>query len=399
MGDCMAFLSGSVTFERYWITKDSTPEFGVEHLEILEKHKISSSDPSTPEQPAVGFLAGGHLLDTQFDLAKNLIGDALHFGIRIDTNQIPGPIRKAWLQIELLPFIADSPSGKPTKAQREEAKEAVEARCEAEAASGKFRRMQYVPVLWDAPGAVLYLGGTSSVANELCIELMERTFELEFDRITSGKLAKEYALEHELVADLHKTGPSPFHSELTNGHVEWWNGMAENYDYLGNEFLMWLWWYFETESDTVSLRDSSEVSGMFARTLTLDCPMAESGKETISADSPIALPEAALAVRSGKQPRRAGLTLVRHGEQYELTLQAESFSIGGAKMTRIDKSTPSDNPAEDRITSIRSLTETVDMLFEAFCARRIGKAWKAEFKAMQSWLQSDSGRSSRKPAA
>lgn len=395
----MAFLSGSATFERYWITKDPTSEFGEEHLQTLEEHKIDGSQSATPDQPAVGFLAGAHLLDTQFDFGKNLIGDALHFAVRIDTNQIPGPIRKAWLQIELAPFIADSPSGKPTKAQREEAKEAVEARCEAEAASGKFRRMQQVPVLWDSLDEVLYLGGTSPSANELCIDLMERVFGLEFDRISSGKLAKAYAMENERVEDLYKTGPSPFHTELANGHVEWWNGMAENFDYLGNEFLLWLWWYFETESDTISLRDDSEVTGMFARTLTLDCPLAESGKETISADCPIALPEAALAIRSGKQPRRAGLTLVREGEQYDLTLQAESFSVGGAKISQINGSNESDNPLEDRITSIRSLSQTLDLLYEAFCARRIGKSWKSDLKAMQSWLQSDSGRSSRKPAA
>jgi hypothetical protein len=34
----------------------------------------------------------------------------------------------------------------------------------------------------------------------------------------------------------------------------------------------------------------------------------------------------------GKLPRKAGLILVRHGEQYELTLQAETFAVSGAKI-------------------------------------------------------------------
>lgn len=395
----MGFLSGSVTCERYWITKDPTPELGAEHISILEKYHIGASSAESPDQPRVGFLGGAHLLDTVFDLEKNVIGDAMHFGVRIDTNQIPSAIRKAWLQMELLPLTVDNPSGRPTKAQRQEAKEAVEARCEQEAQSGKYRRMQQVPVLWDARDSVIYLGGTSASANEMCLDLLERAFELEFDRVSSGKLAKSYATETKQLESLYQLDPASFQPEGPAGVVRWWNGMAENYDYLGNEFLLWLWWQWETKSDTLKLSDDSTVSGMFARTLTLDCPLGESGKETISADSPVALPEAALAIRSGKRPRKAGLTLVRHDEQYDLALQAEQFTISGAKFTHIGSAEASDNPAEDRIAKLRGMTETIDLLFELFCERRLGKSWKAELKKLQDWLQADQPRGTRKPAA
>ena len=59
------------------------------------------------------------------------------------------------------------------------------------------------------------------------------------------------------------------------------------------------------------LSDGSEVTGMFARTLALECPQGESGKGTITAEDPTQLPEAAQAIRSGKLPRKAGLILVR----------------------------------------------------------------------------------------
>ena len=90
----MGFLSGSTTFERYWITKDPTPELGSEHLAILEESKIGNFKTSALDQPNVGFLAGAHLLDTKFDLEKNVIVDAMHFGVRIDTNQIPAAVRQ-----------------------------------------------------------------------------------------------------------------------------------------------------------------------------------------------------------------------------------------------------------------------------------------------------------------
>ncbi len=395
----MGFLSGSTTFERYWVTHDPTSAFGTDHLDSLERFKIGAFETNSLEQPDVGFIAGDHLLDTNFDLEKNVIGEAMHFGIRIDSHQIPAAVRKAWLQMELLPLIVDNPSGRPTKAQRQEAHEAVEAKCDEEVRTGRFRRMQQTPILWDALSETLYIGGTSASVNEICVDLLQRAFGIELDRITSGKLAHAYATENKKLDGLYEVCPSRFQADDASVEISWWNGMAENFDYLGNEFLLWLWWHWETKSDTVQLADDSAVAGMFARTLNLDCPAGTSGKETISADSPVSLPEAALAIRSGKLPRKAGLTLVRQGEQYEFAVQAETFSVSGAKITQMGEDSDTDKSRETRLDSVRSLSETLDLLFQAFCEKRIGKAWKRELKQIRDWLHVDTRPAKRKPAA
>jgi len=49
---------------------------------------------------------------------------------------------------------------------------------------------------------------------------------------------------------------------------------------------------------------------------------------------PTRLLEARRAVPAGKLPRQAGLILARHDQQYELTLQAETMAVGGAKLQR-----------------------------------------------------------------
>ena len=73
---------------------------------------------------------------------------------------------------------------------------------------------------------------------------------------------------------------------------------------------------------------------MLARTLTLECPRGQTGKETIPSDGPTRLPEARRAIQAGKLPRKAGLILVRHDNQYELTLQAETLAVSGASCRR-----------------------------------------------------------------
>ena len=382
----MGFLSGSMTFECFRIGGAQPRQFGTEHVQTLEEHAINESGGFSNEQARVGLLAGDHLFDCAFDLEKNVFGDALHFAIRIDTNQVPAAIRRAWLQIELAVLTADSPGRRPTKTQRQEAKDAVEARCEEAASSEQFRKMQQFPVLWDAKNGLLYFGGSSASASDVCTDLMLRAFELELSRLSSGKFALEWAKKARQRKALNDVVPANFRGEGARADVVWWNGEKENYDFLGNEFLLWLWWRWETQSNTFELPDGSEVTGMFARTLALECPQGESGKGTISSEDPTSLPEAAQAIRSGKLPRKAGLILVRHGQQYELTLQAETFAVSGAKI-QIDEDAEGRGILEDRIDSLRGLRETLDLLFQGFCVQRVGENWSSDLKQMRAWLK------------
>jgi len=66
---------------------------------------------------------------------------------------------------------------------------------------------------------------------------------------------------------------------------------------------------------------------MLAHTLVLDCPRAVSENESIRSDCPNKLPEARRALQAGKLPRQAGMILVRHDQQYDLTLQAETLAV------------------------------------------------------------------------
>ena len=388
----MGFLSGPITFECFRIGGSPPQRFGPAEIKILERFAISQAVTTSTEQAGVGFLAGGHLLDLDFGLEKNVIGDVLHCAARIDSNPIPAAVRKAWLQMELAAIAPDTPSGRPTKAQRQEAKDAVAARCEEEAQSGRFRRMQQFPMLWDARDGLLFFGGSSATASDLCCNLLERAFDLELGRLTAGRRAQEWAAAAKRRKALDEISPSAFRGSGEGSEIAWHSQEADNFDFLGNEFLLWLWWYWETQGDTLTLPDDSEVTGMLARTLTLQCPRAESGKETITAEMPVRLPEAAQAIRSGKLPRKSGLVLVRNGEQYDLVLQAETFSVSGAKIqtTEADEDTDQGRGmVEDRIESFRALHETLDLLFQAFCQRRIGKEWSGELEKMRRWLKAD----------
>jgi hypothetical protein len=215
--------------------------------------------------------------------------------------------------------------------------------------------------------------------------LFELAFNVSLERLTAGGLAERLAEEHGWQSGWDTLQPSRFSASESLGQFDWLTDGGDCTDWLGNEFLLWLWWWLDTQDDAVALPDGTRVTVMLARTLSLQCPRGETGKDTISAEVPTALPEAFLALQSGKLPRRVGLTLVREGETYDLTLQPETLTVSGAAIDPAER--PSEGtPLEARIDSLRRLTETLDLLFQTFCQQRLTKGWKQTEEALADWL-------------
>ena len=229
-------------------------------------------------------------------------------------------------------------------------------------------------------------------------DLFERAFEVELERINASWLVNRWATQTEQVGSLADLGITSFIDDGELPGIAWSSNEADDFSFLGNEFLMWLWWFVETQGDTIELSDETEVTLMFVKTLQLECPWGDWGREVLSSDSPIKMPEAVQAIRAGKLPRKAGFIFVRNGQQFEFVLQAETFAISSAKIV-IDE--PEDNPqdrVDARIDSVRCLSETVDLLFESFLDLRVSDEWAAEQKKIRRWLR-PAKQSQKKPAA
>ena len=155
-----------------------------------------------------------------------------------------------------------------------------------------------------------------------------------------------------------------------------------------NEFLLWLWFMLDAETDTIPLGERDEAAVLLTRTLLLECPRGQTGRESISSDGPTRLPEARRAVQAGKLPRKVGLVVVRHDQQYELTLQAETLAVGAARLPAPEASEERAR-LEERVGQLRHLIETLDLLYDAFCRVRVSDGWPKEMARLQKWLQRD----------
>lgn len=389
----MGFLNGRMTFTRFRVGGPSPLPFSEETLAVLESHRIGHHSAAEPaDGVTTGWAGGSHVLDVRFELDKNLINDSLHAAIRVDTDKIPGTLLRAYTQIELDARAAMNPSGTPTKAQKTEAKEAAKARAESEAADGRFRRCNHYPILWDGRQGILYVGSTSSNVVERATALFRETFERTLEPITAGALAMgspDTIEESDRTAERLGTNSLNLYGGDSGDQlstVAWAEKAPNMLDHLGNEFLVWLWHQLQNESDTIPLADGTEVAVMLAKTLTLDCPRGETGRDSLTDDAPTRLPEAFRALQSGKLPRKAGLIVVRHGAQYEFTIQAESLAVTGALLPKPEDRLAAYEAKCERIDGLRHFAETLDLLFAAYRDRKTAASWAAEVDRIKRWL-------------
>jgi hypothetical protein len=381
----MAFLSGRVTFARFHVNGPAPGIFGPDHLQQLARHAAGKQRLAAADGIEVGWTAGDHVLDTRFDLAKNIVNESLHFCLRVDSQKVPSDIKRAYYQIELEARSGGSSSGKPSGRQKKEAKEAAMARIEQEAKDGRFLKRKLVPVMWDAKANELLVGTTSVTAIDQLHSLFERTFDCGFEAITAGRLAYRLAELRQQTRSVDDAALSRFVASVTPTDVAWIPD-EDSRDFLGNEFLLWLWYALEQNEGEIQLSDGSEAAVLLSRTLTLECPRGQTGHETISAEGPTRLPESRRAVQSGKLPRKMGMTIVRHDAQYHLSLQAENLAVNSAKMPPPEEEEERAR-LEGRVDQIRHLIETLDLLYDAFGQVRCGEDWTKELAKIQKWLK------------
>lgn len=420
----MSFASGTVSFSRYHVVGGSPKRLDEPLLEKFRSRAIGSRKSARADDEQIGWIGGRHLLDREFAADKNVVLDCLHFGLRIDSSRVPPELMHAYVQMEIEALLKSNGHGGNGYGSRQgfaqlkkEAAEAARGRAAQEIKQGRFRRMRQFPILWDTRKDVLYVGGTQPALRERLAPLFRETFGKRLEPVTAGTLAYRWAESQGATRRIESMAPAKFVPHPSgNGHIDvyWTAGDPASRDYLGNEFLLWLWHTLAEDTDTIRLGDDSEASVVIVRQLTLECPWAEMGKETILCDGPTSLPESRRAIAAGKLPRKAGLMVSRRGEQFEFILQAETLNVSSAALPKgehngnrhganvhpprrgytlagggngpEEASTDGRARMEERVELIRDLADTVDRLYEAFLRVRLSDDWTAERERIRAWL-------------
>ncbi len=190
---------------------------------------------------------------------------------------------------------SNNPSGHISKKQKRDVKDVVRKKIEDDLKSGKYRRSKLVPILWDLPNATLYSPAGSSALEKLH-ELFQRTFDLELEPLTAGALALRHLEGKSKHRDYEDARPTRFvpgpEGDSQQPDYPWVAKGPEPKDFLGNEFLLWLWHETETGGGTLKVDGGKEVSIVLDQSLELDCAYGQTGRDALRAAGPTRMPEA-----------------------------------------------------------------------------------------------------------
>jgi hypothetical protein len=366
----MGFDRGTIAFTRFKVTGDSPGMPDEPTLERFSGLALRDGDLTSAEIE-YGWCGGRHVLDEAFAFGHNVYAECFRVGLRIDTNKVPSEIKKAYVALE----EAEAGTDATQRKAKRQAKENAARRIEEDLQSGKFRRSKMVEVLWDVPAGWVYAAVSASQAEQLC-ELFERTHGLVLEPITSGSLARRCFEARGKLREYEDLVPTRFFTPIDNIPADYpWTAKGDQAkDFLGNEFLMWLW--NESLGEEVRLGDHA-MSLMFARAMDVDCVYGSSGRAVLKQERPTAMSEAIEAARSGKVPRKAGLVIAIAGQLYSFTMAAETLSVSGLKLPEVENADTPRVLFEERITLLRDFNRWMDELFALFATVRGSSGWEA----------------------
>jgi hypothetical protein len=385
----MGFDSGSITFRRFAVVGEFPNQVGEQTLEKLAEHALKPGEFGV-EEVEYGWNGGRHIFDDQFSFENNVFADCLFFALRIDSNKVPGTVKKAYTLIEEAAIAKKNPSGFISKAQKKEAKETVAQKIEEDMKSGKFRRSKIIPLLWDLPNQTVY--STAAGANfEKLAEIFERTFKCELQPLSAGSLGQRLLVESGKRRDYEDLKPTRFahgpEGESQHPDYPWVAKGPEPKNFLGNEFLLWLWHHADAKDGEVVTKHAGAVSLLFDRALDLDCTYGATGKDSLRGTGPTRMPEAKDALRTGKVPRKAFLTIHAQGNQFDFNFNPEQFLVASAKLPDIEDVDSPRALFEERISLLRDLAKTIDAMYQAFLVVRASSAWDGQSTTMRKWIQ------------
>src|SRR3954464_10031431 len=121
----MGFFNGRVTFLRFQVGGPAPRLFDAEPLDRLADHAAGRQRIASADGVEVGWAAGEHVLDTDFQPGKNIINDCLAFDLRVDVDKLPGDLLKAYIAVELKALAKENRTGQPSAKQKKEAREAA----------------------------------------------------------------------------------------------------------------------------------------------------------------------------------------------------------------------------------------------------------------------------------
>jgi len=155
--------------------------------------------------------------------------------------------------------------------------------------------------------------------------------------------------------------------------------------FLGAEYLLWLWYRSEEFDGAFSLSDGP-IELYFDDQLVLEAHLAEAEQSRLKGGAPAYSPEAHKALQLGKHVAKAKLRLVKDEREWLFTIDTSTFLASGVKIPAV-LSDEEDNKFYERMYLIEELDRTWYALYRAFLSERLAETWPEVQATIRAWIE------------
>jgi recombination associated protein RdgC len=160
-------------------------------------------------------------------------------------------------------------------------------------------------------------------------------------------------------------------------------------EFLGREFLTWLWFRSESREGTFDLEGVGTVELWFEGKMTLEADGEERG-DKVTCTGGTRLREARFALTKGKKVTQAAVRLIKGDDEWTFVLDAPWLNLSGLKTPRVmqDEAEDADGLFYERMFLIEQPIAAVNALFSAYVRLRVSEEWEQEeMPQLREWIQ------------
>ena len=329
------------------------------------------------DEPAVGWVSGRHLLETELNENTCICGGHLYLNLRKAERKIPAQLLNAICRREELALMQASDKLFLSRKER--------AQIKADAIEKNLMKMppviSAVPFLIDRVNNVLYFGGSSAAA---------------FDSFVSEYLRALPECEpvpisvNELMIKLFKQTENDLPNLKFTSEKD-----ADDEPMPGRDFLTWLWYCAEKDpaicrSDAfgeVTIAVLGPLTFAFSPAKAKDPELCGAGESVVKKGNPLSSAEAKAALQVGKKLRKAKIILARgDAEKWTFTFDADTFAFTGLALPEGEEMERNAR-LEERVMFLNLLHQFIEEYFRLFVtAVQPGKLASTEKKIRQ-WAE------------
>ena len=156
--------------------------------------------------------------------------------------------------------------------------------------------------------------------------------------------------------------------------------------FLGREFLLWVWWRSEVDFATVELAEFGTVDFWIDDHIQFRTSGDDPQISDIRGGAPATTLEARTALLSGKTVESFKMALRVREREYSFSLRADSLEIASLKVPS-DLQEGADEKIYERMFLLEEVTGILDALFFRFLELRLTETWNREqVPAIRDWI-------------